>query len=1403
MAEHVNIPLYLYQVLEEEYESLHGPLPPTIEASLPNPTDEAHPLDVESKRDWRFHHGHIRYPKVFADLLLDPESAAARRARASDSAARHSGPSDGKMADLTRQLRQRIELTDAGALSGVSDFKRGVDGSDVEFDKRVATLMKALNEALKDPELCGEQSAASKARAKRGAAGAVWEYEPGTERFAYNWLTDETRGMLSLRESGVRFGPEDVEHLNRLLLEDAFTDVFQKVSDVRLAAVYRLFHEAGHSALSLSGGGIRSGTFALGLIQGLARHGLLQKFDYLSTVSGGGYIGGWLTAWIHRHPEGLAGVSRELAHGVAEKVDPDPAPLRYLRRYSNFITPKVGLLTADTWAFIGIYLRNTFLNWTVIVPLILSVLIIPRLLLALTLMQPEGGDSKSLFQFPWWFFSGWQVTWVGFHQRHIFLTLGILLGGWALAYVIFNKPGLRVKLEERRPWFRGKTGQAGFLALCLLPLLASAFFLTTYFAWAHEYVVDGGELGKPLWAFLGFGLSFVLVGWLLASFILKRLSLNRLVEETDIAEVGSTVAVGLLGGTLFYAASLTSLGSPIIGYSEGFNWLDTSWLAWKTELYLCTAVPLFLLVFLVAAVFFIGFTSTPGIKFVEDEDREWWARFGAWLLISIIVWVAGFGVVIFGPIGLLTLPTLLTAVGGISGLITLLVGRSPKSPAAEGQAQQSKLSALLGSLLPVLALVFILFLVAAFSLATSGLVQVLGYNAGALAALAPSLGLDVEQFTNARSFVDYQRYISDGIKTTGLPDPTAAALQLGHMNVLHHTSIWLLLNIGTFLFAGGMLLARVINLNIFSLHGGYRNRLIRAFLGASRPDHERHPNPFTGFDPSDNLHMHELRHALLAESDFDEERLKVMLASLKDAREQDAPTEKEKSKEKTGAAPEAANEKARREADVRQLSAYLVGREDFEVLWEELKRHDPQSTVPRRLMADLRTFLNGVIESEPLFEQTFGERLLDTPHARTVRAQVREDMLRKFTGDRRPPVEGWGEKSLRSDYSLLLNRLVLEEAYGGALKPCVSPPYKLMHVVNTTLNLVGGKNLAWQQRKAEPFSVSPLHAGCFRVGYRDSREYGGRETNGISLGTAATASGAAASSNMGYYTTSPVISLLLTLFNVRLGLWLGNPGPHGRQTYHLNAPTLSFGPVLAEAFGLTDDTNPYVYLTDGGHFENLALYEMILRRCHFIVVSDGAQDGDFRFGDLGNAVRKIRIDLGVPIDFWDVPIYAKAPPAEEGRGVYWSLARIRYTSVDKGPGVRDGVLLYVKPTIYGDEPRDVLEYKQSFPTFPHQSTGDQFFDEPQFESYRMLGSHIMDRICGDGREPLELSNLIHGAINGLRDAKPDNLLGPFRLNREFLKWMDKCVTEHVAVAPPAQAAADDEETDEKLLKSDE
>jgi predicted acylesterase/phospholipase RssA len=146
-------------------------------------------------------------------------------------------------------------------------------------------------------------------------------------------------------------------------------------------------------ALCLSGGGIRSATFGLGVIQGLARLNLLEKFDYLSTVSGGGYIGSWLSAWIRNHPQELAGVAEALRRTPQSPQDIEPNPVTHLRMYSNYLSPRLGLLSADSWTLVGTYLRNLILNWLVLVPFLLALLAIPLFYRALVRTRWEAFSS--------------------------------------------------------------------------------------------------------------------------------------------------------------------------------------------------------------------------------------------------------------------------------------------------------------------------------------------------------------------------------------------------------------------------------------------------------------------------------------------------------------------------------------------------------------------------------------------------------------------------------------------------------------------------------------------------------------------------------------------------------------------------------------------------------------------------------------------------------------------------------------------------------------------------------------------------------------------------------------------------------------------------------------------------
>ena len=288
------------------------------------------------------------------------------------------------------------------------------------------------------------------------------------------------------------------------------------------------------------------------------------------------------------------------------------------------------------------------------------------------------------------------------------------------------------------------------------------------------------------------------------------------------------------------------------------------------------------------------------------------------------------------------------------------------------------------------------------------------------------------------------------------------------------------------------------------------------------------------------------------------------------------------------------------------------------------------------------------------------------------------------------------------------------------------PPF---HVINATLNLVAAKNLAWQQRKAAPFIFTPLASGSSDVGYRDTGAYGG-PGGGVSVGTAMAISGAAKSPNQGYY-SSPGVGFLMGLFNVRLGWWLGNPGRFGEKTYGFDGPRFDLYPLLAELFGLTTDEHPYVYLSDGGHFEDLGLYEMVRRRCHFIILSDAGQDGNFAFEDLGNAVRKIWIDLGVRIEFPDLHNLKPRGKAAPGDS-YIVQGDILYPE----PRAPRGSILYIKPSFHGDEDAGIVAYALANPSFPHETTLNQWFNEAQFESYRSLGRHIINDYCRRAGRPI-------------------------------------------------------------------
>jgi hypothetical protein len=350
------------------------------------------------------------------------------------------------------------------------------------------------------------------------------------------------------------------------------------------------------------------------------------------------------------------------------------------------------------------------------------------------------------------------------------------------------------------------------------------------------------------------------------------------------------------------------------------------------------------------------------------------------------------------------------------------------------------------------------------------------------------------------------------------------------------------------------------------------------------------------------------------------------------------------------------------------------------------------------------------------------------------------------------------------------------------------------HIVNTALNLVNGKELAWQTRKAAGFTFTPAFCGfelpvtgasgnaqlaheAMRGGFRPTKSYRPHppkrhdEECGINLGMAVAVSGAAASPSMGYH-SSPPLAFLMTLFNVRLGRWFANPirPDVGRKgTHAAKAPRTSpaFGAayLVKELFGLTDAKSDYLYLSDGGHFENLGVYELVRRRCRLIVVVDAGADGAFDFEDLGNAIRKCGTDLHIEIEI-DVGKIDLKKPAEFSRA-HCVTGAIRYDKVDHGAPC--GTLLYIKPSLLGTEYADVLNYRKTNKTFPHQPTADQWFDETQFESYRALGYKIgkvalaeaaarAKRSASGQHHIADLCQALHACWDDQDDATPDQAL---------------------------------------------
>jgi len=298
---------------------------------------------------------------------------------------------------------------------------------------------------------------------------------------------------------------------------------------------------------------------------------------------------------------------------------------------------------------------------------------------------------------------------------------------------------------------------------------------------------------------------------------------------------------------------------------------------------------------------------------------------------------------------------------------------------------------------------------------------------------------------------------------------------------------------------------------------------------------------------------------------------------------------------------------------------------------------------------------------------------------------------------------------------------------------------------------------AQNDRRGDSFLLSPLYVGSHATGWKKTVESVARS---MPLATAMAASGAAAQPNAGTggagLTRGRAIGFLMALLNLRMGYWV-QTGKRPKRPDLIWPGLRSVSPGWLRR--LIDGKKPWVELSDGAHFENLGVYELIRRRCRVIIVCDAGADPEFRFADLANLTEKVRSDFGTVIKVSGEELGKLVPPASEAtadatiRPSYsergYILASIKYTreAREEVHGSEDGVLIYLKTTFFAGAsglglPPDVYGYKAENPLFPDQSTTDQFFDERQFEAYRELGfasgfNLLQDFVAHDaGQEPL-------------------------------------------------------------------
>jgi len=994
-------------------------------------------------------------------------------------------------------------------------------------------------------------------------------------------------------------------------VENHGDDEDRRLTLVRLEALDK--HVVG---LSFSGGGIRSGTFAVGFLQGLAQVGLLRRIDYLSTVSGGGYAGAWLAAWLKRDGDPL-NVERQLnpnrviqakaerallpplpgsGDNLSRVVDEEPAPIHHLRQYSSYLTPRPGLLTADTWTVIAIWLRNLSVNLLMmLLPLTMILVLTARIIIyGYAYLSPgaiDGDDTAS-----------WVCVGLSFVSGLLFLLFALCYNAKALADW---EPQTRNTENEQR---QERRRVPVHLFWCfLLPSICAVLLLTIPLRaviWKvgdlsekktgglrlFDYVnANRGLLDPPNLIFHGGSLGVIMA--VCAWIVFSRNGIRwKYTYMAFFAGISAGVLIPLLEALTRY---LNDAGKP--------------------ELAATVIPPLALLIIVVGLSVEVALLG----RSIYEPEREWWSRLCALLLIASLLWTVALVSIVYVPAALLAsgpvlgtalasgwlATTALTAFGNLKG------GRArPKAGSGD----------LLGTIAAVVPPIFLVGFLGAVSLFAASFVN-----------MPPLASPNAHQ-----DWTGVDRYFL-GVQGASFWTMTG----------------WLIFFSLVFWFG-----ICHLDVNMFSPHAMYTNRLVRCYLGASRAMSSWAERWGDIHDPAAG----------------------------------------------GGASSLSVNRSAIRSWEMDHEKKL----KDHE---KKLKDHEKKLKDQEKKLKDLHEAALAIVPSTLYDAKRLAKNVQER---REVSIEIVKQAVVDHSVRRANPATGFDGFDDIPLFDLGIERIERQDSpriYWGPLL-----------LINTTINLVAGEELAWRDRKGESFVLTPFYCGSKGVGYarmtKSTRE-------NLTLGRAITISGAAVDPNMSFYQSS-ALTAFLTIFNARLGQWIQNP-----RFPDWKAEGPKFGDrLVAELFGRTDDKDAYVHLSDGGHFENLGVYELVRRRCRYIIAVNAGEDPDASDDNLARLTRLCRIDFGVRIELDTYPLEPVKPSVFSRTHVV--VGRVHYEDVDSGQ--MPGIIVYIKISMTGDEPSDVLKYAKRDPRFPHQPTDlRQSFTDEQFESYRALGDHIARDVFSD------------------------------------------------------------------------